>query len=342
MNPLTLRFDDEVLEKELQAETVGVATSVLLLFSVLNLVANAWSTHRPFPITVLVLGAHVACGFSMHRARRHLAPHEAHRHSARMWTLSWVLLCGTWWTMLWLGLIERLKAEEGRMAAAYCTIWITTTIVQHMIHLPFEYRSVVLALALQVALSSSVWRAEVLASLLVGETAGYAIEHMMRVAFARRIERIEQLQVEKERANYDLALAQRSRRSRSPARREGRSASRLLRRRSEGASRSDPSPADHGHSRHSNSSGGDTNHEIAALRLPSSISLDHGLLGPSFVANGRTAPAECGTSPQPDMNEVEPQPPSEHGMGAATTGLLSQECEQALWATLESSDLPIR
>ena len=209
MDPFTLHFKDLEMEAELRADTVEAAYSIVVLFGVLNLVFNIYSGILTMSITLVwIVGAYVSCAGVMRLAWVYRVRCDMHTVAARLWTATWAFSIVNFLYLVNIGRLARLTADEGHKAAAACATWVLVAVVQHTVHLGASYRFAVLAFALTIILSSSVWRAELLASLLIGETSGYAIEHMLRQAFLRRVAHVDRLRVEKERVMYDFALSE--------------------------------------------------------------------------------------------------------------------------------------
>ena len=208
MHPITLAFENENLERELRSETLDAALAVVILFGVLNLVLNLLAGHGTPLVQACLATIYTLSALAMRSAYKYRTGYEAHNMAAHLWTSSWALGISVWWTLIKSGSLQRLSADDGQKAAACCGLWVLSTVVQHMVHIGFAHRAVLLALALSIILSSEAWRGELLASLVVGDASGYAIEHMLRASFLRRHVRIEQLREEKDRVLYDYALAE--------------------------------------------------------------------------------------------------------------------------------------
>ena len=206
INPITLSFADPEMEMELRAGIVDVAQPVVALFLVLNLVLNMLAGYQTTLVHIILFATYGCAVLAIHRVPARERPFDAHSVASSFWVLSWTTNICAWWAMLWSGMIRRLNRDEGQQAAACCAIWILVTVAQHVVHIPATHRAVILALALPIVLTAPHWQSELAISLVIGEAAGYCIEHMLRASYLRRAERLEQLREEKERVAYDFML----------------------------------------------------------------------------------------------------------------------------------------
>ena len=212
MHPLSLKFEDDAIERELRSETVTAASSVVMLFAVLNLTLNwLWTVGTGWATIVCTIVASTYATFAviLERAWRHMPAAHVHQLCERLWVVGWVINVSIFWYLVMSGRLSRLHPSEGHKAAAACAIWVLVPAVQHILHLGLGARACVLGLAVSIVLSSHAWRGEMLAALIVGEASGVAVDHMLRSAFRARLVRIDQLQQEKERAVYEFASARR-------------------------------------------------------------------------------------------------------------------------------------
>lgn len=205
IHPISLHFDDESMERELRAGTVGSAKSVIMLFGVLNFSLNAMSSLTPLVAAILCVTYALVCA-AFRYAPAWLPESEVHNFCSHVWVLSWVGNISAWWVLVNSRTLQRLGPEEGHKAFAACAIWVLVTVVQHVVHIGAYHRAVILAMAMPIIFTSSAWRTELLTSLLVGEATGYALEHMLRCSFLRRAEALDRVRREKERIAFDYAM----------------------------------------------------------------------------------------------------------------------------------------
>lgn len=242
IHPITLRFDDDDMERELKAGTLNASRLVYNLFFILDILCRA-----VFPLNNIMFDAssdtskavaytcvavtYTTVSIALRHART-LQVHEAVEFQDKVWMSSWVVNIGAWWAMQACGLARRLNAGETQGAAVICAMWAFVLVLQHALHIGFRCRVTVLLLATAIALTSVAWRKEMLAALMFGEAVGYCMEHMVRSSYLPRAETLEQVRMAKERSDYDLRLLAHSR-ARSTSRTRSRASSRS-RSRSEG------------------------------------------------------------------------------------------------------------
>ena len=239
---MTLQFDDEDMERELRTGTRNASYCVLILFFILDIMCRA-----VFPLSGVMFDpasdksttvAHTCVTITYASVlvvlrHAHFLPwHEAAKIQDLLWLASWVINMTVWWAMLLCGLARRLTAAEGQGAAVVCAMWGFVMVLQHVIHIGFRPRVVVLLMAVLNALNSVAWQKELLAALMFGEAVGYSIEHMARISYLPRAKSLEDAKIAKERSDYDLRLlAHRSNRDRP----NGAPSSRSIRSRSDGS-----------------------------------------------------------------------------------------------------------
>jgi len=220
IHPLTLQFGDEALEADLRSHQLHSSRPIMAFFGGLGILFLELSGYGrsmlqlvcclPILGTCLVSHETINCNFN-----QLLPTIKLHTLYCYVWSLSWTVNGAVWWQMIACGNIQRLQPTEFAKVGACCGLWITVLVTQHLLHISFAYRCVVLTLALSIALSGAVWEALTL-SVFVGEACGYVLERSMRTGFLLRVEVMERLRCEKERAVYDLNIAQ-ARRSKSPS-----------------------------------------------------------------------------------------------------------------------------
>ena len=315
MDVLTLRFEDEVHERDLRAGAVHAANFVVILFGVFNLGLN-WQAGMmsAWPAVVSLFVTYTCAAVAMRRAP---TPSSAHALAANFWTGGWVVNVAIYWMLVRQGYLQRLAPTEGRRAAASCGIWLLSTLLQHMVHIGAAHRFVVLGLAMTIVLTSVAWRKELMLSLVAGEALGYAVEHMLRTAFLKRANALEQVRREKERVAYEYAILEhRTSRecSRSPAR------AGMSGRRSSGRSAG-------GSSGSASSAGSElssyASRDSKQSRLPPSRNLPPSLRLRPNAGPSPHAPASSAWSDGEEEDDA----------------LINQERSAALWSTLEASNL---
>lgn len=221
IHPLTLRFDDDDVEKELRAGTLNAAHCALILFGILDTLCRVASPVGramldPASDTILmIVYTCIAITYAtllalLHHERR-LPPDDAARFVDRWWMYLWVINVAVWWAMQYCGLARRLTRAEGQEAAMCCAMWAFVMVLQHALFVGYQSRIIVMLLASSIALTSVEWRTEMLTALMFGEAIGYSIEHMARISYLPRAKILEDMRVAKERSDYDLQMLAHSR-----------------------------------------------------------------------------------------------------------------------------------
>ena len=185
--------------------------------------------------------------------------------------------------------------------------------------MPLRYRSVVYLHAVVVLASCPVWMYNLLGSMLIGESLGYALESMLRETFMRRTESIEHLQGGFNRVRYDLMLAQHSAEQQRSSRGRGRTSR-------QGSGQFDPSMAFYSDDASSTA----TNSELAGF--------DGGMSTSPQSRQRCRAPTFPGAASSTHSEEME-----DHAGGSESLSFNSrasknsprQERANALWRTLE-------
>lgn len=236
MHPFTLQFYDEEYERELRNGTRNASYRVLGLFFLLDILCRAVlpllnAMFDPAPDTsAFIKYTAVALTYTtvavVMRHAYFLPWDQAAKMQDLLWLGSWVINVAVWWAMVLCGLARRLTEAEGQGAAVVCAMWGFVMVLQHVIHIGFRARMVVVFLGATMALTSQAWRKEMLAALLFGEAVGYSIEHMLRSSYLPRANRLENARIAKERSDYDLQMLVHSRtrsnsRDRPPSSRSG-------------------------------------------------------------------------------------------------------------------------
>lgn len=221
IHPITLQFDDEDMERELRTGARNSSYCVLILFCLLDIVCRA-----AFPLINVMFDPAPDKGATMAYTciaityvsvlvvmrRAHFSPmHDAAKMQDLLWLMCWVTNVAAWWAMLHCGLARRLTADEGQSAAVICTMWGFVMVLQHVIHIGFRARVIVMLMAASIALTSKAWRGELLAAMAFGEAVGYSMEHMARSSYLPRAKSLEDARIAKERSDYDLRMLAHSR-----------------------------------------------------------------------------------------------------------------------------------
>lgn len=179
IHPVTLQFDDEVMERELRSETLGASYCVMALFFILDIFCRAL-----FPLSNIMFDSasdksaaiaytciaitYTTVLFNLRRVHT-LPGQEAAVFTDWVWMTSWVTNVAMLWAMLACGLARRLTAAEGTGAAVCCAMWAFVMVIQHMLHIGFRSRIIVMLMATSIAFTSVAWRKELLAGLVFGE-----------------------------------------------------------------------------------------------------------------------------------------------------------------------------
>ena len=338
ISALTFCFSDESMEKALLSDTLDVASTAVLFFGALNLVLNFHAgTVTGFTIpylSVTYIGGIAAVCY----VRKRYPAHEAHRLISILWSFAWSLGMGYWWWLVHAGAMSRVGADEGHRAASACALWVSVSIVQHVVHIDAAQRAVVLVMAMTIVISSPFWRTELLASLLLGEASGCALDHMLRASFRAKQVRLEQLRREKERVEFDLAISESRFRRHSLGSRQGRVG--LSRENSRGSSRG-------------SSDGGsscDTNSELATFNSAARNDASRRARSKSPAPRSPAPRSRRGNGISHVIDEGSHEgslegsnhgsnSPDAEGWNPAHSRILSSSCERALWRTLEESSL---
>ena len=198
IHPITLSFSDKKLENEVRSSWKSAAL-ILGLNEVLIILATTAAGYGPTGFQVF--------SYTVGTALMLLLRGQNYMVASIFWTLCWVTNVCAWWIMLWRGDISRIDPIELDRTTACGALWVLVGVGQHVMHVEFTQRLVVISCALTIILSGKVWRA-LLSALVIGEAAGYALERMLRECFLWHADTVEQLRCEKERVAFDLALVQ--------------------------------------------------------------------------------------------------------------------------------------
>ena len=231
IHPLYLHFDDERLEADLRNSQLYSSRLVVIFFGLFAMLFIELSGYGGTILqfvcaAALLMFAYISEESICNMFVRMQTGVTMHTFYCYFWSMSWVVNVAVWWYMIAQGKMQRLQPDEFAKVGACCGLWIIVLVSQHILHMSFAHRSIVLGLALSIVLSGAVWEALML-SVVVGEVCGYALEHKMRADFLWRVEVLERLRCEKERAVYELQIAQaevarsRSGSNRGPASVEG-------------------------------------------------------------------------------------------------------------------------
>jgi len=216
IHPITLQFDDEEMERELRTGTRNSSYGVLILFFILDIMCRAVfplrnimfdpASDKSTTIAHTCITITYATVLIVLRHAHFLPWHEAAKIQDLLWLTSWVINVAVWGAMVHCGLARRLTSAEGQFAAIVCTMWGFVMVIQHVVHIGFRARIIVLLMAASIALTSVAWRKELLAALMFGEALGYSMEHMARSSYLPRAKSLEDARIAKERSDYDLRL----------------------------------------------------------------------------------------------------------------------------------------
>jgi hypothetical protein len=179
INPITLRLDDEEMERELRAGTIDASYYVLNLFFLSDIVCRSL-----FPVCNIMFDPNAETGliisytciattyatvlFNFRRVYR-LPRHDAAAFVDRVWMASFAANVAVWWAMQACGLARRLSADEGTGAAVCCGMWAFVLVIQHTLHIGFWPRLVVMLMPVSIALTSPAWQKQMLVTLMFGE-----------------------------------------------------------------------------------------------------------------------------------------------------------------------------
>ena len=221
MHPWTLKYDDDALEAELRTTVQQGEYSLqsMLFHLVMFISVNVAGYTMGLALVIQLVSIAI-----MHipgladRSVPSLSWAFAMPYVEKWWLLAWTTHIGIWWLMLWCGRISRIDPDETERIMACTMLWMIVMITQRVLHFSPWYRASVAGLGLTIILSGECTR-KLLVGLVLGEMLGYTMERMLRDRFLDRCEMVERLQQEKERRDYDLAIA------RSPNRRRARNMS---------------------------------------------------------------------------------------------------------------------
>ena len=223
VHPLTLYFDDDELEAEFRNIQLHNSLVVLGCTGSVLFICLEMSGYGRSPLQLISFA--VFCTFLgvafrgtagwVHRVDEMLGKrNRLHAILCYLWIAIFTANITAWWWLTYRGTIQRLDPSDFRKIAACCGVWTVITVVQHVLIVPFGQRILVIYYGLTIALSGDV-REALMTSIVVGELFGYALEHHLRsnllVVDELRSEKeltVKRLKREKERALYDLALAQ--------------------------------------------------------------------------------------------------------------------------------------
>jgi len=210
MHPWTLRFYDDDLEAELRAavlKTNHILQAVVFSISIFSAVKIAgFSVVIVVVLQVASLGAWVMIFLANSHAPPNLHWTLDLALVEKLWLSGWIINVGVWWIMRWHGGISRIDPDETERMLACAAMWMFVMVTQRVLHINPWHRAFVTAVGLTIILSGDVWQ-QLLSGLVLGELEGYTLEKLLRDRFLDRAMMIEQLRKEKERRDYDLALA---------------------------------------------------------------------------------------------------------------------------------------
>jgi hypothetical protein len=230
MHLLTLHFDDPKLEAELCRGRLFSSHYMLAVFWSLVFVFVRLTGYQKesvevvlhmatFALGIVVAGCFHAVTYAvgctdglMTIIERRLEPRiSLHTFLSVLYVSMYVLNVGVWWSKILNGTHQRIRAKENmapdiNRIIAMCGLWVLVLILQHIMHVKFSLRMVVLGLALSIVATSEIWK-ELLMAVVIGEVLGFTLEHNMRVAFLMRAQSLESVQQAKERAVYDMMIA---------------------------------------------------------------------------------------------------------------------------------------
>ena len=213
MHPITLRLDDEDMERELSYRSFDTCYYVLSLFLILDIMCRvlfpmneaAWfDTSSDMSTTVAYtcnVATHVTVLVGVRRVHS-MPKHKAAAFKTCVWTTTWAVNIMVWWAMLLTGMARRLTAAEGQAAAVSCAMWGSVMVLQHVLHIEFRCRLLVMLMATSLALTSVEWRKEMLAASMFGEAVGYSMEHMTRSRYLLHAKSVEEMRSVE--TDYDL------------------------------------------------------------------------------------------------------------------------------------------
>jgi len=197
MHPITLRLDDEDMERELHYRSFNTFNYVLSSFLILDIICRAcfpmheadwFDSASEISNTVAytcIVATHVSVLVAVRRMHS-LPKDKAAAFKACAWTTTWAVNISVWWTMLLTGMVRQLTAAEGQAAAVCCAMWGFVMVLQHVLYIEFRCRMLVMLMATSLALASVEWRKEMLAASMFGEAVGYSIEHTTRSRYLLR------------------------------------------------------------------------------------------------------------------------------------------------------------
>ena len=227
MDFLTLRFDDDELETEIRRSQIQSCRHLLNLFPVLIFLFLELSGYSR---NWLQLGSVAGGLLFTHLITHHwqfeqsfgwlrvglVNPKQWHLYTGWCWSIFWSIDLVIWRYLIQTGGFSRLPpdlvdisiGEYMKRVTGACGLWMVAPLIPHILHIGFAHRVFVDVLIIIVVISGSeVWQALLLA-LILGEACGYVVEHNLRDSFLQRLQSFERVQQEKERAVYDMMMAQ--------------------------------------------------------------------------------------------------------------------------------------
>lgn len=219
IHPLTLEFDDEILEAQLKSDTLNLTVmraGCILTLMLLSCMESAGYGRLPvqfFGALFICLIAFVICYTPqfvirfMPKRMQELISSKDKQHTSLtvLGVCVWSVCMLAWWRMIFTGALPRIQPDEFGKVLACCGLWVVATIGVHVLHFPFKCRVVFLFTSMPIVLTSEIAQ-PLLAALFGGTLLGHVLESVMRSNFRDRMHLVERLSQEKERVLYELNM----------------------------------------------------------------------------------------------------------------------------------------
>ena len=200
IHPLTLEFDDEILEAQLKSDTLNLTVmraGCILTLMLLSCMESAGYGRLPvqfFGALFICLIAFVICYTPqfvirfMPKRMQELISSKDKQHTSLtvLGVCVWSVCMLAWWRMIFTGALPRIQPHEFGKVLACCGLWVVATIGVHVLHFPFKCRVVFLFTSMPIVLTSEIAQ-PLLAALFGGTLLGHVLESVMRSNFRDRM-----------------------------------------------------------------------------------------------------------------------------------------------------------
>ena len=191
------------LQIEAGQQIMAVAGGLVIVFFYIAGYAGSPLIYIAFGFLLLIL-------YLMHFGQSHhgLTAAQAHVWLGYIWEATGTAAIGQFWYSTLSGTLPRLGPQDSDRLVGCCCCWMLVLFVPHVFQMRVRHRALLYVHALTVVLTSPYWSRHLLCAMIVGESMGYTVQHMIRTMLVGRERKLEQLQQEKERIQYELLLAQ--------------------------------------------------------------------------------------------------------------------------------------